>query len=254
MKLTNENMIKYLSENNIYHGSREGLIGDIKPNSRPNCDFGAGFYMGTNAEQTKGLIASYPAPIAYTVKINIARIPQNRILTLTGQSWLNTVLGFRSENPELRNCPQIKRAMKAAQNADIVIGPIADDRMVKAFQQFEQGGMTDKALLACLRDVDYGVQIVAKTKAACESIQIVEQHELDIIEKRSALEYNEDKRSKGNRSIENAIRQYRRDGLYIDEFIKNGYAREQKAQALSEKIAANEMGDLEDDSITGKHS
>ena len=39
----------------LYHGSRNGLKGHIKPCSRPNCDFGQGVYMGTNEMQTKGL-------------------------------------------------------------------------------------------------------------------------------------------------------------------------------------------------------
>lgn len=32
----------------LYHGSRGGVIGNIQPISRECCDFGKGFYMGTN--------------------------------------------------------------------------------------------------------------------------------------------------------------------------------------------------------------
>lgn len=28
----------------LFHGSRGGIVGDIKPQSRVHCDFGKGFY------------------------------------------------------------------------------------------------------------------------------------------------------------------------------------------------------------------
>ena len=31
----------------LYHGSKSGIQGKIKPASRDRCDFGTGFYMGT---------------------------------------------------------------------------------------------------------------------------------------------------------------------------------------------------------------
>ena len=37
----------------LYHGSRGGLQGPIAPISRVRCDFGKGFYMGTNEIQAK---------------------------------------------------------------------------------------------------------------------------------------------------------------------------------------------------------
>lgn len=32
----------------LYHGSKSGLVGNIAPISRAQCDFGQGFYMGTD--------------------------------------------------------------------------------------------------------------------------------------------------------------------------------------------------------------
>lgn len=32
----------------LYHGSKSGIRGDIAPISRERCDFGKGFYMGTD--------------------------------------------------------------------------------------------------------------------------------------------------------------------------------------------------------------
>lgn len=45
----------------LYHGSRSGIRGAIAPISRERCDFGKGFYMGTDKSQPLTLICNYPA-------------------------------------------------------------------------------------------------------------------------------------------------------------------------------------------------
>ncbi|MBR7085816.1 MAG: DUF3990 domain-containing protein, partial [Oscillospiraceae bacterium] len=66
----------------LYHGSRSGIKGDIKPISREECDFGKGFYMGTISEQAKGLVAYKQNPVFYEMKFRLSEIPEERILNL----------------------------------------------------------------------------------------------------------------------------------------------------------------------------
>ena len=40
----------------LYHGSKSGVKGKIAPKSRRQCDFGQGFYMGTEPSQPLTLI------------------------------------------------------------------------------------------------------------------------------------------------------------------------------------------------------
>ena len=58
----------------LYHGSRGGIKGKIKPVSRPKCDFGAGFYMGENKEQVKSLVIEDDEPIFYVLKLRLSEI------------------------------------------------------------------------------------------------------------------------------------------------------------------------------------
>ena len=81
----------------LYHGSRGGLCGPIAPISREKTDFGKGFYLGTNAMQAKGLISTEADAIFYTMKLRLSEIPEDRILTLSGQDWLYTVLANRKK-------------------------------------------------------------------------------------------------------------------------------------------------------------
>ena len=43
----------------LYHGSKSGIIGDIAPKSREMCDFGKGFYMGTEPGQPLTLCCQF---------------------------------------------------------------------------------------------------------------------------------------------------------------------------------------------------
>ena len=43
----------------LYHGSKSGIEGPIEPKSRKQCDFGKGFYMGTDPGQALTLICDY---------------------------------------------------------------------------------------------------------------------------------------------------------------------------------------------------
>ena len=46
----------------LYHGSKSGIVGDIAPKSREMCDFGKGFYMGTDPGQPLTLICDFENP------------------------------------------------------------------------------------------------------------------------------------------------------------------------------------------------
>lgn len=220
MRLSDESVRGRLSSGVIYHGSREGIRGPIAPLSRPVCDFGRGFYMGTNLMQASSLIAAFPSPVLYTLKLDVSRISDENVVVLNDREWLYTVLGFRTGHGDLADCPPIRRAVQRAEAADLVIGPIADDRMVQAMKEFENGAMTDRALMACLRDVDYGFQIVAKSQRACDCIQITEFHALSSAERADAARFGDEKHMEGSDSIRRARERYPREGLFIHELIR----------------------------------
>ena len=46
----------------LYHGSKSGIRGTTAPVSRKQCEFGSGFYMGTDRTQPLTLICNHPNP------------------------------------------------------------------------------------------------------------------------------------------------------------------------------------------------
>lgn len=75
-----------MSDRNIitlYHGSKSGIEGSIAPVSRERCDFGRGFYMGTEETQPLTLICNYEGARLYNLELN-----------LTGLKVLNIEVGI----------------------------------------------------------------------------------------------------------------------------------------------------------------
>ena len=58
----------------LFHGSKNGIQGKIKPVSRELCDFGKGFYMGTEQEQPKTLICNYVNAAMYELELDTANL------------------------------------------------------------------------------------------------------------------------------------------------------------------------------------
>ena len=58
----------------LYHGSKSGIEGAIEPKSRKQCDFGKGFYMGTDPGQALTLICDYEKSKLYLVSIDTRQL------------------------------------------------------------------------------------------------------------------------------------------------------------------------------------
>lgn len=56
----------------LYHCSKSGIEGKIEPKSRSQCDFGKGFYMGTDPTQALTLICDYDKSKFYIVSVDLS--------------------------------------------------------------------------------------------------------------------------------------------------------------------------------------
>lgn len=204
----------------LYHGSRKGIIGNIKPESREECDFGKGFYMGTTPIQAKTLVYNQKNPIFYTLTLQLENIPENRILMLTDMDWAYYVLYNRGKLEEAKNTSFYNKYANLDKNKDIVIGPIADDKLYATMQAFIDEEITDKALLSCISCVDYGMQYVAKTKEACKQIQIISAEPVDMGKYKEYQNFNTQRRKEGKEKVKELRRTYRGQGMYLDQILK----------------------------------
>lgn len=205
----------------LYHGSREGIKGDIKPLSRERCDFGKGFYMTASKEHAKGFVAESADAVFYTLKFRLSEIPENKILVLDGEDWVYAVLANRRKCLEFNELCLAKSWTDKLNRYDVIVGDMADDRMNMAFQQFADYGLTDVGLTACLRYVNYGKQYIAKTDFACSKIDIISEHRLSSREIDEIRQYFEERRTEDKNIVNLITKKYQRNGLYLNEIAEN---------------------------------
>jgi len=205
----------------LYHGSRGGIDGDIAPVSRNRCDFGKGFYMGTNIDQAKSLVSNDPDPVFYTLRLHMENIPRENIIELSDMEWAFFVLYNRRKLEDIRGSVLYENCRRVGEGKDLIIGPIADDAMNESMSRFLNGDITDKVFLESIRAIDYGIQYVAKTERACGCVEIRSERALEGRELSEATALSEERRREGHRVADEIQHRFRREGRYFDEIIQD---------------------------------
>lgn len=204
----------------LYHGSKSGIHGKIAPYSRERCDFGKGFYMGTDQTQPLTLICNYPNARIYTLSADLSDLT---ILDVeVSLDWALMVAYNRGKMESVKGSPIYSQFENMAKGYDMIIGNIADDRMFVVLDRFFNGEITDIALINSLSALKLGKQYVALTKKACSKISIVDEHDLSKEDKEKLKKESEKKRSKGIALADEICRKYRREGRFFDEIIDAG--------------------------------
>ena len=162
----------------LYHGSRGGISGSIKTISRERCDFGKGFYMGTNPEQAISLVSGDQAPYFYKLSLALSSVSPFRVAYLNNMDWAYYVLYNREKLENIKGSSFYNKIANLGKDKDFIVGPIADDAMNESMKRFVNNQITDKAFLESIRAIDYGVQYVAKTDFACSKIHIIDERVL----------------------------------------------------------------------------
>jgi hypothetical protein len=167
----------------LYHGSKSGINGNIRPVSRRFCDFGSGFYMGTEELQPLTLICNFPDAKLYTVEVDLTGL---RVLELAiGIDWALLIAYHRGKLEEARGGELYRKYAAMLNNCDMVVAHIANDRMFVVLDRFFSGEITDKALVNCLSALKVGKQYVALTEEACKHIKVLEVKPIGDAERRS---------------------------------------------------------------------
>lgn len=204
----------------LYHGSKSGIEGPIRPVSRDRCDFGRGFYMGTDELQPLTLVCGYEHARIYTIDLDLDGLD---VLSLTPDlEWAFFVAYNRGKLEGVRGTALYERFAHLADGRDVVVGKIANDRMFVVLDRFFDGTITDRALVESLAGLNIGDQYVAKTDAACSRARIVGQHELTETERADYARASESNRRLGVSLAERICREHRRDGRFFDEIVEAG--------------------------------
>lgn len=202
----------------LYHGSKSGLKGRIKPSSREECDFGRGFYMGSDPVQPLTLIASYEESKFYILSLQIKGLKKKEIPQ--DIDWAMLVAYHRGRMKPIEGTKFYQKYEKMDGNCDLVIGKIADDRMFYVLDSFFRGFVTDIGLVNSLSALNLGVQYVAKNDKCCANIKIEKEIPLLWIEKRAFYTVSAENRRKGISLANQICKDARREGEFFDEILE----------------------------------
>ena len=204
----------------LYHGSKSGIHGTIAPVSRERCDFGKGFYMGTDRTQPLTLICNYPDARLYTLSMDLAEL---KILDIeVGLDWALLVAYNRGKMESVKHSAIYKYFANLSKDCDVIIGYIANDRMFVVLDRFFNGEITDMALVNSLSALKLGKQYVALTEKACRRIKILDEQKFTEFDRNKLKRESEANRLKGIALADEICRKYRREGRYFDEILKEG--------------------------------
>ncbi|MBQ0064361.1 MAG: DUF3990 domain-containing protein [Firmicutes bacterium] len=202
----------------FYHASRKGIKGNIQPISRSKCDFGKGFYMGTEAIQPLTLVCNEDKPKFYQLKMNLDGL---KILDVEVEiDWAMLIAYFRGYMDGEEGTPIFEKYAHMADGYDLIVGYIANDRMYQVLTDFFEKRITDTALIASLSALELGRQYVAITQKACDQIQILDEKTLSRLELLILKDRNQIRRREGISLAERCMIEHRRDGRYFDEILK----------------------------------
>jgi transcriptional regulator with XRE-family HTH domain len=201
----------------LYHGSKSGIEGRIAPISREKCDFGAGFYMGTEPSQPLTLICDFEKSKFYIVSILIKDL---EILEVpTDLNWSMIVAYNRGKLESIKGTDMYEKYRNLCEKKDVIIGSIANDRMFYVLDNFFLGNITDLALIKSLSALQLGKQYVAVTQKGCDAVRIEKEISLSYLERKFLQDVSEENRAKGIRAANDICKNYRREGEFFDEIM-----------------------------------
>lgn len=202
----------------LYHGSKSGIKGPIAPISRERCDFGKGFYMGTEPYQPLTLISDFEKSKFYVISLDMTGL---RVLNVKPDlEWAMLVAYNRGKMDEVRGTSLYEHYAAMSNGYDVVVGSIANDRMFYVLDNFFLGNITDKALVMSLSALQVGKQYVAITEKACKQVKIEAEVELSQLERVFLGDLSESNRVKGVNLANEICRDYRREGQFFDEILR----------------------------------
>ena len=202
----------------FYHGSKSGIKGPIAPISREHCDFGRGFYMGTEPRQPLTLISDFDQSKFYIVSFDITEL---QVLRVNPDINWAMLVAFNRGKLNTRTA-LYKKYSEMTKGYDVIIGSIANDRMFYVLDNFFLGNITDKALVKSLSALQLGQQYVAVTEKAYKQVTIEKEIELSYLERVYLRDLSEAERTKGINLANQICRDYRREGLFFDEILAMG--------------------------------
>ncbi len=133
--------------------------------------------------------------------------------------WMLSICYFRGTIKEYSQSGKVLQIIKRIEDADVVIAPIADNKMFYVMSQFAEGEINTDVALHSLSASSLGLQYIIKTEKALKKCIPIEKYYLSVPEKEDCRKKLIERGYEIDTKLKLAKREFK-EGLYIEELLK----------------------------------
>ena len=223
LNIIHEQMLKdtYTNQGNIvlFHGSRKGIEGNIDlMHTKEINDFGRGFYLGETFEQAATYIAYSMSHYVYSLSLNLKDLKVVKFNV--NREWMFAIAYYRSWLDSYDKSTIINEIKAKVEDADVIIAPIADNKMFDLIEEFVGGMITDLQCQHALAATNLGFQYVVRTEKAIKHLKMISEMFLSDEEKKKYVNKRLETNKIGLDKVQVARIEYKNKGKFIKEILK----------------------------------
>ena len=212
-----EELIKEKYRDVLFHGSKYGLSEVTVSGSRDNCDFGKGFYLGETYNQALSFVCEKEKSCIYSFRYSLTDLKIKRFEC--DLEWMLAICYYRGTLRGFHSNSMVRKIIDDIEAADVVIAPIADNKMFYVMAQFTEGEINADVALHSLSASRLGLQFIFKTEKALQNLVPIEKLYLSNPEREDCRRALNERSYEIDTKLKLAKREFK-TGLYIEEILK----------------------------------
>lgn len=202
-----------------FHGSKDGITGLLSlDKSSIRNDFGKGFYLGDNYEQSLDFIANSPEGSIYVFNAKLNNL--NIVSYEVDSTWMLTILLNRGMLEKYSDTKLYKQLKSKIDSADVIIAPIADNRMYTIMRLFSENLMPLSKAYNLLAKLNVGNQYVFKTQKSLDALKEIDHLFVSKIEKQQSYSRKIVEEQESIKRLEEDKTKFDPNDKYIEELFK----------------------------------
>lgn len=201
----------------LFHGSRNGLSTITTSGSRDNCDFGNGLYLGETYNQALSFVCEKDGSSVYSFRYSLEGLKIKQFDC--NLEWMIVICYHRGSLEPYKSNETIKTIISEINAADVIIAPIADNKMFYIMSQFTEGEINADVALHSLSASKLGLQYIFKTDKALSNLITIEKYYLSKSERDDCRNRLRERSFEIDTKLKLAKREFK-TGLYIEELFK----------------------------------
>lgn len=211
-----EEIIKEKYGEVLFHGSKNGLSQVSVTGSRNNCDFGNGFYLGETYNQALSFVCENDKSSVYSFRYSLKDL--NLCRFDCSMEWMLAICYYRGTLGSYSDNEKVRNIIDKVNKADVVIAPIADNKMFYVMAQFTEGEINADVALHSLSASKLGFQYIFKTDKALNKLTPIEKYYLCMPERDDCKKSLIERGFEIDTKLRLAKREFK-TGLYIEEIF-----------------------------------